>query len=166
MMMDEKEFIKMVPRLRQVALNAATGTGATDAEADDIAQEVMIRLWQMRTRLGSISSIDGFTATIARHLTISGYRKSRSDEARQKFFKPLSQSMSPEDAMVMKDDERWLEARLRELPSTEYEILRMRQVEGRSFGEIAAVLGITEGSVRTLLSRARRKLLEEIKNRR
>jgi RNA polymerase sigma factor (sigma-70 family) len=165
-MMEEKEFIKMVPRLRQVALNAAAGTGATDAEAEDIAQEVMIRLWQMLPRLGSISSIDGFTATIARHLAISSYRKSQSDESRKGFFRPFSHSLSPEDAMVIKDDERWLEARLQELPSTEYEILRMRQVEGRSFGEIAAVLGIAEGSVRTLLSRARRKLLEEIKNRR
>lgn len=164
--MEEKEFIKIVPRLRQVALNAAAGTGATDAEAEDIAQEVMIRLWQMLSRLGSISSLDGFAATIARHLAISSYRKSRSDESRKEFFRPVSQSLSPEDTMVIKDDERWLQARLRELPSTEYEILRMRQVEGRSFGEIAAVLGIAEGSVRTLLSRARRKLLEEIKNRR
>ena len=41
----------------------------------------------------------------------------------------------------------------------------MRQVEHRSCQEIAQLLGISDASVRTLLSRARRTLFEEIKKR-
>ncbi|MCI2108052.1 MAG: sigma-70 family RNA polymerase sigma factor [Bacteroidales bacterium] len=164
--MDEKEFISIVPHLRQVALKAAGGTGADVAEAEDIAQEVMIRLWQMRQRLENISSIDGFAATIARHLAISGYRKSQMENGRIAFFRLEAETASPEDALVMNDDEKLLEAELEKLPPTEYEVLRLRQVELRSGKEIADILGITEASVRTLLSRARRRLLEEIKKRR
>ncbi|MDD7454708.1 MAG: sigma-70 family RNA polymerase sigma factor [Bacteroidales bacterium] len=164
--MDEKEFISIVPNLRQVALNAAGGTGADVAEAEDIAQEVVIRLWQMRQRLENISSINGYTAAIARNMTISGFRRSQREAARKAFFTLEEGSASPEDALVMHDDEKLLEAELEKLPSTEYEVLRLRQVELRSGKEIADILGITEASVRTLLSRARRRLLEEIKKKR
>lgn len=166
MKMEEKEFISVAPHLRQVALSASKGAGADEPDADDIAQETVIRLWQMLERLGNISSIDGFTATIARHLTISGNRKSQLENARKAFFRPEAETASPEDVLVTKDDEELLEAELEKLPSTEYEVLRLRQVELRSGKEIADILGITEASVRTLLSRARRRLLEEIKKRR
>lgn len=51
------------------------------------------------------------------------------------------------------------------LPPKEYQILRMRQVEQLSNGEIAKLLGIEKTSVATLLSRARIKLFNEIKRR-
>ena len=88
------------------------------------------------------------------------------ENARIAFFRLEAETASPEDALVMNDDEKLLEAELEKLPSTEYEVLRLRQVELRSGKEIADILGITEASVRTLLSRARRRLLEEIKKRR
>ena len=59
----------------------------------------------------------------------------------------------------------WLQQRLSQLPSTQHAVLYMRQVEHRSSVEISRLLGVSEASVRTLLSRARRKLLEEIKKR-
>lgn len=52
------------------------------------------------------------------------------------------------------------------LPGTEYTVLHLRQVEGLDNKAIALRLGIEERSVATLLSRARRRLLEEIKKRR
>ena len=60
----------------------------------------------------------------------------------------------------------WLRQRLAKLPTTEYEILRLRQVEKRTYAEIAATLGITQTSVSTLLARARAKILAEIRERR
>lgn len=52
------------------------------------------------------------------------------------------------------------------LPGTEYTVLHLRQVEGLDNKAIALRLGIEERSVATLLSRARRRLLEEIRKRR
>ena len=58
------------------------------------------------------------------------------------------------------DDERWLEQRMQALPSTEYQVLHLRQVERKTDQQIAAILGIGIASVPTLLSRARRKLMQ------
>ena len=65
----------------------------------------------------------------------------------------------------MKEDDEWLTKRFQQLPTTQRTLLYMRQVERRSHEEIAQLLGIETTSVSTLLARARRTLLEEIKRR-
>ena len=72
---------------------------------------------------------------------------------------------SPHDELECKENERWLQSRLDSLPTTQRTLLYMRQVERRSHEEIATLLGIEPTSVSTLLARARRTLLEEIKRR-
>lgn len=51
------------------------------------------------------------------------------------------------------------------LPSKEYQILKLRQVEQKTNEEIAKLLGIEKTSVATLLSRARIKILKEFQKR-
>jgi RNA polymerase sigma-70 factor (ECF subfamily) len=65
----------------------------------------------------------------------------------------------------MKEDEEWLTEKLQQLPTTQRTLIYMRQVERRSHEEIASLLGIEKTSVSTLLARARRTLLEDIKRR-
>jgi RNA polymerase sigma-70 factor (ECF subfamily) len=164
--MTEKKFIEIVPHLRQIALESSRKAGSGPEEAEDIAQEVTVRLWEMAGRLEEISSLDAFTATVARHLSVSSYRKNRKFAGQDAFWKMTDRVAGPDEAMEAKDEGKWLERKLMELPSTEYAILHMRQVERLSNKEIALRLGIAETSVGTLLSRARRRLLEEIRKRR
>ena len=154
-------FEKQAPRLRELALQAAATAGADVDTAEDIAQETMLRLWQMRddTRL---YNPEGYASTIARHLTLNRlrYKPPLPLDERQ----VVSQTTpSPLDVMVQREDERWLQERIRNLPPTQHAVLHMRQVEHRSNSQIAALLGIKETSVNTLLARARRQLLEEIR---
>lgn len=72
----------------------------------------------------------------------------------------------PDIALETADNERWLEQRLKALPSNEHAVLHLRQVERKTDQEIASILGISASSVPTLLSRARRKLLADIMRRR
>ena len=72
-------------------------------------------------------------------------------------------SPSPLDIIVQREDEQWLQERIRDLPPTLHAVLHMRQVEHCDNAKIAGILGIKESSVSTLLARARRQLLEEIR---
>ena len=154
-------FEKQAPRLRELALQAAATAGADVDTAEDIAQETMLRLWQMRDD-PRLYNPEGYASTIARHLTLN--------RLRHKPPLPLDERQvdsqttpSPLDMMVQREDERWLQERIRNLPPTQHAVLHMRQVEHRSNSQIAALLGIKETSVNTLLARARRQLLEEIR---
>jgi RNA polymerase sigma-70 factor (ECF subfamily) len=74
-------------------------------------------------------------------------------------------TLSPQELLETKENEEWLTRKLEQLPTTQRTLLYMRQVERRSHEEIASLLGIEITSVSTLLARARRSLLEDIKRR-
>jgi len=154
-------FEKQAPRLRAVALQAAATAGADADTAEDIAQETMLRLWQMRDD-SRLYNPEGYASTIARHLTLNRMRSMPLLPLDER--QTTSQTVpSPLDIIVQREDERWLQERIRNLPPTQHAVLHMRQVEQRSNGQIADILGITPASVNTLLARARRQLLEEIR---
>ena len=157
-------FNQQAPRLRQLALKAAAKAGAGSDTAEDIAQETMLRLWQMRND-PRLYNPDGYASTIARHLALNLQR--RPPSLPLDVHQAASPSVpSPLDLMLQAEDERWLRERIRNLPYTQYAILRLRQVEHRSNEEIADILGIQPSSVNTLLARARRQLLNEIQQQR
>ena len=154
-------FEKQAPRLRALALQAAATAGADADTAEDIAQETMLRLWQMRDD-PRLYNPDGYASTIARHLTLNRLRRKPPLPLDER--QAVSQTVpSPLDIIVQREDERWLQERIRNLPSTLHAVLHMRQVEHRSNAQIADILGIAPASVNTLLARARRQLLEEIR---
>ena len=147
---------------REKALYVSRHYGADKDEAEDIAQDVMLRLWQMHDELQRYQSIEAIVTLMAKHLLRNRQRRRPSETLDAA---DVSQDTSPHDELVMKENEEWLTAKLHQLPTTQRTLLYMRQVERRSHEEIARLLGIETTSVSTLLARARRTLLEEIKRR-
>ncbi len=157
-------FKHMATRLRGLALQAAATAGADADAAEDIAQETMLRLWQMRDD-PRLYNPEGYASTIARHLTLNRLRHKPPLPLNERQATSLSTQTSPSplDIIVQREDEQWLQERIRNLPPTQHAVLHMRQVECRPNAQIAALLGMKESSVSTLLARARRQLLEEIR---
>ena len=147
---------------REKALSVCRYHGAGKDEAEDIAQDVMLRLWQMHDELERFQSIEAIVTLMAKHLLRNRQRRRPLDTLDAVV---VSQDTSPHDELEMKENEEWLTAKLHQLPTTQRTLLYMRQVERRSHEEIARLLGIETASVSTLLARARRTILEEIKRR-
>ncbi len=162
--MEQKEFEHNAERVRQRLLEVVRSQGLSSSEADDVAQDTMLKLWALRELLDDGSMMTGMGVRIARRLAIDFLRRQNTVPIEGKTFIDSANSM-PDRRLEDADEEEWLRKRLARLPQTEYEILRLRQVEGRSNSEIAAILGIGKDSVVTLLSRARHKLMNDIKRR-
>ena len=148
---------------REKALSVSRHYGAGRDEAEDIAQDVMLRLWQMHNELERYRSVEAIITLTARHQLRNHQRRKTAETLDEAII--VSLSTSPHDMLEMKEDEEWLTARLQQLPTTQRTLISMRQVERHSHEEIAQLLGIETTSVSTLLARARRTLLEEIKRR-
>ena len=157
-------FEQQASRLRAIALEASAKAGADADIAQDIAQETMIRLWQMRDD-PRLSNPDGYAVMIARHLTLNHLRRKPPLPIDERLTAGPT-APSPLDLMVQREEEQWLRQRIRDLPPTQHAVLHLRQVEHRSNSQIATLLGVKETSVSTLLARARRQLLEEIRQQR
>lgn len=164
--MTEQQFTDAAAELRQLAFGHSRGVVGAD-EAEDIAQDTMLKLWGIHEDLPSVDSARRMAATIARHLSVDRLRRHRSVSLDSVKQEPTADGHQPppDAALEDADNARWLRQRLRRLPASEVLVLRLRQQEGRSAEEIAAILGMSASSVPVLLSRARRKLLAEFKKR-
>ncbi len=148
---------------REKALEVSMHYGAGKDEAEDIAQDVMLRLWQMHEELERFRSVEAIVALMAKHLIRNHQRRKPSEVLDEAMI--VSMNTSPHEELEIRENEEWLLSKLQQLPTTQRTLLYMRQVERKSHEEIAILLGIEVTSVSTLLARARRTLLEEIKRR-
>ena len=161
--MERSEFEQMARTWREKALSTCKRYGAGQEEAEDIAQDVMLRLWQMHDELERYRSVEAIATLMAKHLLRNHQRRQPTEALDEAAI--VSLSTSPHEQLEMKEDEEWLSQKLKQMPTTQRTLLYLRQVERRSHEEIATLLGIEVTSVSTLLARARRTLLEEIRRR-
>lgn len=157
--MEESAFEHNARQWRQKAVSVSRSCGAGESEAEDIAQDVMLRLWQMRYELDRYRSVEALVVVMTKRMTWGRTVPLSVPRREEQDFR------TPQEVLEEKENEEWLERRLAELPTTQQALLYMRQVERRSHKELSQLLGISDTSVSTLLARARRTLLEEIKQR-
>lgn len=162
--MTESEFIVQASTLRSKAM-AVAGRNVSAAEAEDIAQDVLLRLWTLRESVTSPQHAEVLATKMARQRCVDAWRRCHTVPINGQLVLPDDRTPSPIQMLVHADNEEWLDRQLNSLPSMQHQILRLRQVERKSHAEIAAILGTTPNSVATLLSRARRQLLEAIRQR-
>jgi RNA polymerase sigma factor (sigma-70 family) len=165
-MTDNKQFEELARRLRPKIIRMGKAILAGKADAEDVAQESLLRLWLLRERAKS-GKAEALALVIARNICISLLRrKARTlpTETMDKVLKETSYS-DPQSEMEEAEDAFWFQQQMEGLPPGEFAILRMKDAEGLSIREIAAMLDISENAVKLRLSRARRKLYEQYKER-
>ena len=162
--MTQEKFTYMASWMRTKAMSLAGQFGYSQEDAEDIAQDVMLRLWSLHEQLRDAAHLKASTAITAKRLCIDRWRTTHQhlkiDDAM-----PIVDEDTLHDQQEYEELEKWLDEQIGSLPSTSGMVLRMRQLEHRELSEIADILGIRQTSVSTLLSRARNELLNKLKRR-
>ena len=135
------------------------------AEAEDIVQETMIRVWSKRDEWPAFSSIEAYCLTIARNLAID--RSERMDARTVELTAEAEQApdtSGPHERLVDKERMQLLHRLIATLPEKQRTVLQLRDVEEKSYKEIAEVMDITEDQVKVTLFRARQKVKQQFMN--
>ncbi len=134
------------------------------AEAEDVVQEVMIRLWMRKEALAGFRSIEAFAMTIARNLCLDRLKRagSRTEELNERHT--VRHVRTPYEEMESTDSYNKIRELIDDLPDQQRMIIHLRDVEGYEYEEIADITGLTENTIRVNLSRARKKIREAMKN--
>lgn len=160
--MKEKEFVEQVGRWRKIVKSLCQRHAIDEMTTDDISQDVLLKLWNMRDEIDTYHSVEALVKVMCRRMIIDVYRVPITVDVDDAGDLVTEQS-SPSQQMEYYEFEQWVKEKMKALPSTQYSVLYLRQVEGRENKEIANLLGITSDSVSTLLARARKQLLQDIK---
>ncbi len=167
--MTQREFELIAIEMRSTALSAARGLLSSAQDAEDTAGDTMLKLWALHEELNSESHALKLAHVISRNTALDLIRRNGRTRGIFKDSDPTLLSMpsehSPSADIEWQEDEQWLLQRMEHLPPRELQVLTMRQTEHRSNEEIARLLGITTSSVAVMLSNARQKLFNDIKER-
>lgn len=128
-------------------------------EAEDIVQDTMLRVWNRREEWNVWETVEGFCLTICRNLAID--RSQKMDARHVELTPEVTElpDMAAPDKLMERDERLGLLHRLiAELPEKQRTILQFRDVEGKSYKEIAEILQLTEEVVKVNLFRARQRI--------
>ena len=147
----------MRPALLRLAMHYTEDTD----EAEDVIQEVLLKLWFLRERLDRYRSIDALATVITRHLCINRRRGQHLELVSLEEGMTMMTEDTPEQILVKDEQMEELLALIAKLPDLQQAILRMKHIEGFEVEEIASLTGSNPTAVRTNLSRARKKVREQ-----
>ena len=126
-------------------------------EAEDIVQDTLIKVWNRRSDWEDIDSIEAFSLTICRNLSLDRIKKKENDNNSLEDVRgvePLSSS-NPQDRMIQADRVNLIRQIVDSLPEKQRSCMQLRDFEGKSYKEIAVILDITEEQVKVNIFRAR-----------
>lgn len=126
-------------------------------EAEDIVQDTLIKVWNRRSDWNDIDSIEAFSLTICRNLSLDRIKKKENNNDSLEDVKgaePLTSS-NPQDRMIQEDRVGLIKQIVDSLPEKQRSCMQLRDFEGKSYKEIATILDITEEQVKVNIFRAR-----------
>lgn len=160
--MQENSFRNDILPLKDKLFRLALRITFDRAEAEDVVQETLIRVWNKRDEWRQFGSMEAYCLTVAKNLAID--RSERKDAQTVSLTPEVEQRdevADPYERLVSKERLALVHRLMNELPEKQRLIMQLRDVEGKSYKEIAVVLNLTEEQVKVNLFRARQKVKQK-----
>jgi RNA polymerase sigma-70 factor (ECF subfamily) len=150
----------MLDQYQDKVFRLACGMLGNETIAQDIAQEVFMKIWKALPTYRAGASPSSWIYTITRNTCLTELRKSRTGQklslAEEAVQTEVDQQTMPAAAAGLEMD---VQALLTELPEHYRHVLVLFYLEQKSYGEVAAMLGLPMGTVKTHLHRAKKELM-------
>jgi RNA polymerase sigma-70 factor (ECF subfamily) len=167
---DPADFEALVLVHRDAAYNLALWLVGNRADAEDVAQDAMIRAWRSLDQLRG-GAVRTWLLTIVRNTAYTHIERRRRSlnvvpieeatrlrDGRGRTHEPADETIGADDRLIVAEERERVARALQALSIDLRETLVLREMEGLSYREIAAVMGSPIGTVMSRLTRARAQL--------
>ena len=163
---DSKAFEELTKKYGNLIWSIARRYLSNQAEAEDAVQEIFLALWQSASRFDAKKGSEiTFIATIARRRLIDGLRKNNKHKILQSIDDAMSEDVFRQKSNLEKNAELSLAIGILEtLEKKDQELLSLSIYQGYSHVEIAKLLNLPLGTVKTKIRRNLMKIREKIKH--
>lgn len=155
----KKQYLPFQQKLYRLALRILESSN----DAEDVVQDVYIKLWNKRNELAHIENKEAYSVTLIKNLCIDHIR------SKSKRMKQASDNFEVAEKQILfeqisaKSDLELVKQLLALLPEQQQRVLNLRHACGYTNEEIEEITGFTSVNVRVALSRGRSKLRELFK---
>ena len=158
--MDIAEYKRIIVRLRPSLLTVARKITANNEDAEDVVQDVCLKIWHQRDRFEQFNNLEAYSVTMVKHLSIDKIRSRRSMVGEGSLLTQESEELLPDSILEEKEESEAIRSLIGMLPPLQQRIFQLKDIEGYETDEITQIIGITAEAVRNNLSRARKRLRE------
>ena len=131
-------------------------------EAEDIVQDTMIKVWNRRDSMDEIQSVEAFTMTICRNISLDHIKMRENQNASLEgmTIERPDKALSPLEQTLQNDSIERIKNLMNGLPEKQRTCMQLRDFEGKAYKDIAEILSITEEQVKINIFRARKTVKE------
>jgi len=164
-------FEQLVERHQRLVIGTVARMLGNNADAEDIAQQVFVRVWKSAKRYAPTARFTTWLLTITRNLVFNELRRrtrhaqvSLQSEGNEE-ERPLKDehAAGPDVSLIERELQQTIDAAIANLPETQRLAVILRRYEELSYEEIAETLDQSVSAVKSLLFRARTELRESLK---
>ena len=153
------EVLPMSNKLLRFALQILQN----EEEAKDVLQDVFLKLWQKRDELEKVENMDAFSMRMVRNRCLDVIRSRRTVSMDVvKKIKLTEEESSDIDYLENTDSVALVKRIIAELPELQRMVIQLRDIEQLEYDEIAETTEMNVNAIRVNLSRARKKVRDEI----
>ena len=131
-------------------------------DAEDVAQEALLRLWNYCERLSADRNLEALAVKVAKNVCVDIYKERNIYEDEIKVDAASRPSQSADAELHAKEVQLKIDEAMERLNPRERDLLKARQLEGKSAEEISEQTGIPKSSVKSMISMARKKLKTDL----
>lgn len=162
--MTEQEFISLSQRIRAklIALASRFNRAAGRVgEAEDIVQDALLTLWQLFKQGYPIRDAEALAVKITKTGCVERYRKQhlQLEPLANRSFAGTDSASSGTDRMDIETIRSFVQ---RDLSESQRKLLELRNENGLSLDEMAAITGRPKSSIKVALSTARKKMMDKM----
>ncbi len=171
---DSAAFEELVSRYQRYVDKLLYHLASDWSDRADLAQEVWIRVYRSIHRLKEPAKFKSWLGRITTNLFYDELRKRKRYKGSISLDAPLyssdgqydwelpSNAPTPADTMMTQEFNDHLEIAMSELPEVFQQTIAMRELQGLSYEEIANITGVSLGTVKSRIARARQRLQEKL----
>ena len=163
--MNAQEFKQRYMPHYRLLYRVAYHLTANAQDAEDLLQDMYLKLWQKRDSLTDEATKENYLVAMMRNLFLDQRRIKRLDTSAE-----LKEENSPPDERSLdhqidsKDELQQMEGLISELPDRDAKIIQMHLMENRSYEEIEQDTGLSQGNIRIIVMRTKKKLKQQFQN--
>lgn len=150
--------------LKNVLYRLALRITMNREEAEDVVQDTLMKVWDRRDSWQNIESIEAFSLTICRNVALDKVKRSSwsNESLDQVGVEPqASASATPYKRAEQRDMLDMVRRIVDSLPEKQKTCMQLRDFEGKTYKDIAQVMGISEEQVKVNIYRARQAVKQK-----
>ena len=160
--MNQSDFLKVVLPFKDKVFRLSKRLLTSTEEAEDATQELLFKLWKNRDKIASYRNTEAFAMTMTKNYCYDRLKSKQASNLTLIHSNYKEKETSLENKLEYIDSVDRVHLLIDDLPDQQKMIIQLRDIEQYDFEEICEMVNMKPTAVRVSLSRARKKIREQL----